>query len=354
MIALASSVPRLAGRPIDLCSVQAMHVTPTPRVGGVGLFAAMAATIYFAPDHLTRPYAEFILATSILFAAGLSEDLGWHVSPRMRLLAATISSLLVVFLLDAWVPRLGLPLIDSLMANGSLGIPLTIFATVGLANAFNLIDGVNGLSGLTAIICSIGLGVISVLAGYDAMVTLLALLTVAIAGFLIFNYPFGLIFLGDAGAYTLGFVLAWFGVAVIMNNPEVSAWAVLLTMFWPIMDTLLAIYRRSMRNKSAMQPDRLHVHQLVMRTLEISVLGRGKRRMANSLTALVLAPFIALPTVAGVFLWDDQTLSMIAFLCLIALYFAGYFLAARAVRTGFLRRKVLPVNATNAAAQRSD
>ena len=71
------------------------------------------------------------------------------------------------------------------------------------------------------------------------------LISAGIFGFFIENYPFGLIFLGDTGAYTIGFVLGWIGIAILINIPDVSPWAILLTLFWSVGDTLLGVYHRS-------------------------------------------------------------------------------------------------------------
>lgn len=194
IILLASSMRRLAGREADLTSVQAAHRVVTPRVGGIAIFAALIATTSFAPIAIETAYAQFVLAAGILFATGLAEDLGWHVPPKGRLFAATVACVLVIVLLDAWVPRIGWSLLDPIMANGLLGIPLTIFVVVGISNAFNLIDGVNGLAGGAAFVCAIGLARISDASGYDAMMVFTVLLALGIAGFLLLNYPFGWIF----------------------------------------------------------------------------------------------------------------------------------------------------------------
>ncbi|MHA7887763.1 MraY family glycosyltransferase [Roseicyclus sp.] len=306
----------------------------TPRLGGIAIFAALIATLPFAPIHIEAAYGNFLLAVSVLFAAGLAEDLGWRVPPKGRLLSAVVASLLVIVMLDAWVPRIGWSVLDQVMVSGVLGIPLTIFVVVGISNAFNLIDGVNGLAGTAALVCAVALGWIAQATEYEAMMTFTALLALAIAGFLLLNYPFGLIFLGDAGAYTLGFVLAWFGVSIVLNHPDVTPWAILLTMFWPIADTLLAIYRRGLGKRPAMQPDRLHVHQLVMRSLEITWLGRDRRAVSNPLTTLVLLPFIVAPAALGVALWDQSALAFMAFVGLMVLFFLAYFVVTFLVSSG--------------------
>ena len=334
IVLTSKSFRPLSGREGDLTSVQSAHRVATPRLGGIAIFASLIATLPFAPVYIETAYGNFLLAASVLFAAGLAEDLGWRVPPRGRLLAAVVASLLVIVMLDAWVPRIGWSVLDQVMVSGVLGIPLTIFVVVGISNAFNLIDGVNGLAGTTALVCAVALGWISHATGYDAMMTFTTLLALGIGGFLLLNYPFGLIFLGDAGAYTLGFVLAWFGVAIVMNHPDVTPWAILLTMFWPIADTLLAIYRRGLGKRPAMQPDRLHVHQLVMRSLEITWLGRDRRAVSNPLTTLVLLPFIVAPACLGVLLWDQPALAVGAFVVLLVLFFVAYFLMTFLVSSG--------------------
>lgn len=327
-----------AGRKSDLKSIQTAHAKRTPRMGGVAIFASLAASILFIPSHLHAPYTKFLFATSILFAAGLAEDFGWNISPKVRLITATIASLTVVILLNTWVDRTGWPFLDTLMRNGTIGIPLTIFVVVGISNSFNLIDGVHGLSAFTGLITCIALAAIATASNNDQIFLLVMLLAASISGFLMINYPFGLIFLGDAGAYTLGFVLAWLGISIISENTEVTPWAILLTMFWPIADTMLAIYRRGIQQRSTIQPDRLHVHQLVMRYIEIFWLGRNRRQISNPLTTAILLPFITFPAILGIMFWNEPLYAFFSFWGVLFMFFLTYFLLLAVARSGYLRR----------------
>lgn len=334
---------RIAGHR-NLDAVQAMHTRPTPRLGGVGVFLGLGFTFLFVSAPLVSPYGKFILATSLLFLVGLAEDLGFGVSALRRLLAVCLASLLVMFLLGVWMPRTDIPLLDAGMGHWAIGIPVTLLVTAGIANGFNLIDGVNGLAAVTAIAGAVALGLIASDAGLTNMVHLTTMLAATVVGFLIWNFPFGRIFLGDAGAYTLGFVLSWFAIAILLRVPEASPWGLLLTLFWPVADTLLAIWRRVRRKAPTMAPDRLHVHQLVMRALEIHLLGRGKRHIANPLTTVVLLPFVVAPPIAGVMLWDDTRGAFLAVLAFTILFFGSYMLAfpllARLQRQNGTRRQV--------------
>lgn len=324
LMALAQGIPRLRGRSDDTTAVQAMHVRLTPRIGGVAIFGALACSLLLAPEALVRQYAEFIIATALIFFVGLAEDLGFRVAPRIRLLTVALASLLVVALIGEWLTRVGLPVVDPLLELWFIGIPFTLLITAGVANGFNLIDGINGLAAVTAIGAAIAISVIAQKAGYLPTAVLCIMMAAVVSGFFLLNYPYGLIFLGDAGAYTIGFVLCWFGIATVLNAPDVSPWAILLTMFWPLADTLLAMYRRSLSNRDPMLPDRLHMHQLVMRGIEILILGRNKRHLSNSLTTAVLAPFVLTPQIIGVMLWDNNMAAFLAVLIFLGLFFGSY------------------------------
>lgn len=332
VVLLRAKFPRLSGRAEDLHSVQSMHTKLTPRVGGLGIFGALALSALFAPNQVSERYADFIFATSLLFTVGLAEDLGFHMSPRRRLLATMGASLLSICLLGVWIPRTGIPGLDMFVDHWAIGVPLTLLVTATISNGFNLIDGVNGLASLTAIVAAIALSQIAQLAGYATMVHLAMMVAAGIFGFFLLNYPFGLIFLGDAGAYTIGFVLSWFGIAILLNAPDVSPWAILLTLYWPVADTSLAIYRRSRSNKDVSAPDRLHVHQMVMRALEICILGRDQRGIANPLTTLVLMPFVVAPPIVGVLLWNQNQNAFLACVGFGVLFFGSYAAAPSLIR----------------------
>lgn len=332
IILLKEWIPRLGGRSHDLYAVQAAHTHRTPRLGGVGIFGALALSMVFAPLTLSAPYQRFMLAVAVLFLVGLLEDLGFDISPLQRLFAAIAASLLTIVLLGVWLPRTDIPSLDAVIGHWAMGVPVTLLVTAGMANGFNLIDGVHGLASLSAIVAAIAMSLIAHEADYRGMEHLAMMVAAGAFGFLLLNYPLGLIFLGDAGAYTLGFVLSWFGISILLRVPDASPWAILLTLFWPAADTLLAIHRRLRRKTNALTPDRLHVHQLVMRALEVCFLGRRRRSIANPLTTLLLMPLVISPAVAGVLLWNESLKAFLAVLIFGALFFGSYAAAPSLIR----------------------
>ena len=324
VVAISPRMPRFYGHTAIKSSIQAIHLRPTPRVGGVAIFGAVGVSATLLQQDLWGSYSGILIGGVPLFVVGLLEDLGFGVSPTKRLLAAIGSSLIVILLTGLWLPRLGIPGADHLASYAMIGVPLTLLVTAGVTNGFNLIDGVNGMAGMTAIGAAFSLSAISATGGNSELWELNLIFVAAVAGFCLLNFPFGLVFLGDAGAYTLGFMLAWFGIAILADVPDVSPWAVLLCVFWPVADMMLAIFRRRLRKAEVTVPDRLHVHQLVMRSLEICLLGRSHRKFANPLTTVVLAPFVLTPPAVGVLLWNDNAEAFIAVVFFASVFVISY------------------------------
>ena len=136
-----------------------------------------------------------ILSAFPIFAIGLAEDLGYDMSPKARLLASAVSSLIAVMLFKVWLSKLGIPILDILLMFSPFAIFFTMFATVGVVNAFNLIDGINGLSSYVSISIAISRSIVAFHVGNLQFTIFLALLSAAILGFMTLNFPFGKIFL---------------------------------------------------------------------------------------------------------------------------------------------------------------
>lgn len=192
----------------DRNAIQSCHTNQTPRVGGMAVGLGLLGSLFVMPESLRAHYALFVISVLPVFLAGLLEDLGFRVSPKWRLIAGGVAGLLAILLLKTWVTRVDVPGFDLLLAFAPFAIGFTIFATAGLSHAFNLIDGLNGLSTGAACAAVVGLIAIAEVSGNDQFIPKNLMLIAAMLGFLVFNFPWGRIFLGDAGAYTLGHLLA--------------------------------------------------------------------------------------------------------------------------------------------------
>ena len=315
----------------DTKAVQNAHKGLVPRMGGLAIYLSIFVFILLLNSKFSL-FQSFdlgtiywlILSAFPVFLAGFLEDLGYNMSSKARIFSSAFSGLLVIFYFKAWISALGIPGLDALLSVATVAIAFTIFAATGVVNAFNLIDGLNGLTGYVAVSSAIALSIIAFQVNDTEMLRLLFILTASVMGFLILNYPSGKIFLGDSGAYILGHILVWCGILLVNFNSIVSPFSILLIFFWPVADTLLSIWRRLRLKRRADQPDRLHFHQLIMRFIEIRFFGRKRRNITNPVATAILVPMVSLPQVLGVFFWNDFLRSVGCSILLIILFFGTY------------------------------
>ena len=164
----------------------------------------------------------------------------------------------------------------------------------------------------------------------------LVLISASVLGFFALNFPFGKIFLGDGGAYTLGHLLVWSAILLINQETEINAFAILLIFFWPVADTGLAIWRRWKLGNPAGHPDRLHFHQLAMRFLEIRFFGRDRRHLVNPLSTVVLVPLISAPQVLGVLFLDNFRAAVWSAIAMSILFLSTYLMGITIAKNGRL------------------
>jgi UDP-N-acetylmuramyl pentapeptide phosphotransferase/UDP-N-acetylglucosamine-1-phosphate transferase len=260
----------------------------------------------------------------VAFAGGIVEDYTGRVSPTRRLLLTMAAATLGYFLLDARIDRLDLPFASWALPYMWITLPLTVLAVAGIANAVNIIDGFNGLASVVCICMLLSLGYVALQVN-DMFVLIAALMVAgATAGFLIWNYPVGLIFLGDGGAYFIGFMLGELALLLVMRNPQVSTWYAALLLIYPTFETLFSVYRRMfVRGKSPAMPDGIHLHSLIFRRIVQWAVGRKEARALirrNSLTSPYLWLFSLMAVIPATVFWRQTWVLMISCLLFIGSY----------------------------------
>ena len=294
---------------------QKFHVHPVPRVGGIGIFAGLMVAV--ASLWLTAPeaakLASILLACGLpAFASGLLEDLTKRVSPAKRLMATAVAAALAAGLLGAVIQRTDIPGLDWLVSLWAAALILTVIAVAGIANAVNIIDGFNGLASMCVVIMLAALAYVAFQIG-DVVIGTLALAGIgAVLGFFLWNFPAGLIFLGDGGAYFLGFFVAELSILLLVRNPEVSPLFPLLVCIYPVFETLFSIYRRRfLRAVPPSMPDGIHLHSLIYRRMLRWAVGDRSAKMLtrrNSMTSPVLWLLCMASVIPAVLFWDRSGL----------------------------------------------
>ena len=308
----------------DTSGPQKFHSRPVPRIGGVGIVAGLVAACVAMSwwETPARTPALLLLVCGVpTLLAGLIEDFTKRVSPAKRLAATAVSAALAIWLMDASVTRTDIPGLDWLVAFAAGAALVTVFAVAGIANSVNIIDGFNGLASMCAVLMLMSLAYVGFEVG-DRTVALLALSGIgAVLGFFIWNFPAGLIFLGDGGAYFLGFYVAEVAILLLHRNPAVSPLFPLLVVIYPVFETVFSIYRRRfLRAMPPSVPDGIHLHSLIYRRVMRWAIGsRGARSLTrrNSMTSPYLWALCMLSVVPAVLFWDNSLL-LSAFLFLFA------------------------------------
>jgi UDP-N-acetylmuramyl pentapeptide phosphotransferase/UDP-N-acetylglucosamine-1-phosphate transferase len=241
------------------------------------------------------------------FLVGSQEDLTKRVSPRRRLAATALSAAVAVWLIDAVITRTAIPGLDWAVSFGWGAAAVTVFVIAGVANAVNIIDGFNGLASMCAIIILASLAYVGFAVG-DTLIAALALIGIgAVLGFFVWNFPAGLIFLGDGGAYFLGFYMAEIAILLLHRNPQVSPMFPLLLCIYPVFETLFSIYRRRwLRGQPVGMPDGAHLHSLIYRRFLRWAAGERTAReltRRNSMTSPYLWALSMVSAVPALLWW---------------------------------------------------
>ena len=241
-----------------------------------------------------------VLASIPAFLFGLTEDLTKKVGVLIRLGATFASGILAWLLSGISLNRLDILGVDWLLAWPVISVIFTSFAIAGIANAVNIVDGFNGLaSGLVAM-SLVALGFVAQSVGDFTLMNVCILLFAVLLGFMAMNFPFGKIFMGDGGAYLIGFCLAWVAILLPIRNPSISPWCSLLACLYPVLEVLFSMARRLSRSLHPGHPDRLHLHSLVKTRIVRKRLAALPPVLINSAVSPLIWSLSAIPCIIAV------------------------------------------------------
>jgi UDP-GlcNAc:undecaprenyl-phosphate/decaprenyl-phosphate GlcNAc-1-phosphate transferase len=285
--------------------------------------------VNFSPDQVFRWMLVFLPAV----AGGIGEDLTHRLPARWRLVLTAVTALLACGLLDLSIVRLDVPVLDNwLHMMPVAGVALAALAVCGLPHAFNIIDGYNGLAGFVALLVCVAIAHVALQLGDRQLAAMVLCMAGATGGFLVWNYPRGLIFAGDGGAYLWGAVIAVACVMLIQRHEQVSAWFPMLLLIYPVWETVFSIYRKSARGLSPGVADALHFHQLIYRRIVRGVFHNDQARqmlMRNNRTSPYLWGFTLLTVAPAVLFWNNTALLMMLCGAFVLVYIASYLMIVR-------------------------
>ncbi len=260
---------------------QRFHEVATPRSGGIGIIGGFILLLFSVFG------IKLLIPTILAFISGIFEDFNNSLSARTRLILQAIAAVFGIYLLNAIILYLGLGIHLPLW----FGYLFTIFVIVGLMNAINIIDGFNGLASGITIVIIISFGYIAYIQDNQELLKVIYIVLGSIFGFFLLVFPKGKIFLGDGGAYLLGFIVAIVGIFLANKYSSVSPWYVLAVLIYPVWEVAFSIVRKLSIGLSPLEPDGYHLHMLVYKHLVKS------NPMASLFIVVLTIPFTLYATI---------------------------------------------------------
>ena len=296
------------------------HQGAIPLVGGLAMFMAFsfaALTLAVPISHLR----SFFAGAALLVLVGVLDDMR-ELSSAARFATQIIAALLMTQLGGVVLQNFGaIGWGGNWFELGEWSITLSVFATVGVINALNMSDGIDGMAGSVSLLVVMALGFVAWVAGDFDSVRLLLLLATVIFAFLLFNARiFGrkraLVFMGDAGSMFLGFVLAWFFIQLSQGESRAMTPVTALWFFAvPLIDTVSQMLRRILKGRSPFAPDREHFHHVLL-------LARYSPEQSLGIV-IAVSVITSLIGLGGLYLGVPEVVMFYGFLLLFATYFLG-------------------------------
>jgi UDP-GlcNAc:undecaprenyl-phosphate/decaprenyl-phosphate GlcNAc-1-phosphate transferase len=300
-------------------AIQRIHLNETPRLGGFIFILSLVSFVAFSNINESIQLFKLILICLIpIIVIGIKEDLFHNVEPAIRLLALLFVGWLFRAQFTGPLPVLAdIPLIGKLLLlQGGISI-FYILSMTAVANGMNLIDGVNGLCGAVALSILGALLFLSYKTSDVVMLSTIFSVILILMPFLIFNYPYGKIFLGDLGAYSLGLIISMLTIILFGRHPEISPWGAVLILVYPVTEVVFSLLRRMLNGVSIYHADTLHLH------LKLFHFFRPQphyKKLANALVTPALSGLWLFPLLSITWVYQKPFYIWIAVILFIALY----------------------------------
>ncbi len=241
-----------------------IHTHPTPKFGGIAIASGVLIVSPFI-FSFDRVIGSYLAASSLMLLLGIIDDVR-IASWKLKLGFSIIATSIVIFGTGVWIENLGNLFGTGDIRLGIWGIPFTFFAVFGVINAINLIDGLNGLACGISSIAFLSFAIFASMIGNETVFYLSVLNLGATLGLFRYNYPKAKIFMGDSGSMFLGLSLAVLALFLTQGEGKVDPMVPVIVLGIPIFDTLRVLLIRMLNRRDPFEPDKTHLHHLMMRS----------------------------------------------------------------------------------------
>jgi UDP-GlcNAc:undecaprenyl-phosphate GlcNAc-1-phosphate transferase len=298
---------------------QRVHEGEIPRLGGVIIYLFLVIFSFVLTNlEFAKGLQISLLCLVPMMLITAKEDLTHNVDYKVRFLGLALSAAALIMIVINSLPVVDhIIVISELFHNPVFSFAFFTLCLITLANGFNFIDGMNGLLSfylLGALMSCVQLSYVVQDTFLIQPILLYALLTIL---FLLANYPWGKIFMGDAGAYLMALLIGSWVINFFGTFESISSWNAGLIFFYPIAEVIYSFIRKLWQKKSPFQPDREHLH---LKVFDILNTAMNKPRLANNLTTVFLAIFWLAPPLILPWVYDSQPMIATALVILIFTY----------------------------------
>jgi UDP-GlcNAc:undecaprenyl-phosphate/decaprenyl-phosphate GlcNAc-1-phosphate transferase len=262
---------------------QDIHEGKVSRLGGLILIILFFS---YAIDVQIIPLSFLFISLLILFPA-LLEDFGFSIKPLIRLSAILMGCFLLVINLN-YLPPFDLSFLNIVFNNFYFQIIFYTLALSTVINGQNIIDGTNGLSASSGIIIFICIGYLGVEINNLEIIQIAIFIVILLISFLLFNFPSGKIFLGDAGSYFIGLLGGYLIIEIFATNPQLPTWSAVIILIYPSLEVIFSYFRKIYSHQSPFLPDNKHLHLKIF-----YLLSKGAIKPSRLYNALV-TPFLSI------------------------------------------------------------
>jgi UDP-N-acetylmuramyl pentapeptide phosphotransferase/UDP-N-acetylglucosamine-1-phosphate transferase len=305
-------------------AIQRIHLNETPRLGGFIFILSLTSFVAFSNTNESMQLLRIMLICLIpIIFMGIKEDLFHNVEPTIRLLALLFVGWLFRAQFTGPLPILtDIPFIGKLLLLQGGASIFYILSMVAVANGMNLIDGVNGLCGAVALSILSALLFLSYKTSDITMLSLIFSVILLIIPFILMNYPYGRIFLGDLGAYSLGFIVSMLTIIFFGRHPEISPWGAVLILIYPSTEIVFSILRRVRKGVSIFHADTAHLHLKIYNFFRLQI---RDRKLANSLVMPTLSMLWLFPFIIATLTYTKSDFIVISVIFFVIIYTLIYY-----------------------------
>lgn len=298
---------------VDIPDHRKVHSGAMPRMGGVAIFLSFIAGVLVLGEF-TSAVIGLVIGSCFIIAIGIVDDIR-GVTPKQKLLVQVIAALIFIYF-GGYVKYMTNPFSGDILFLDYWGVPITLFWLVGISNAVNLIDGLDGLAGGVSCISALVLAVVSFSTGYNIVAMIAVILAFSTLGFLKYNFSPASIFMGDSGSLFLGFVLGAMSIMGFAKGVTMISLVIpILILGIPIFDTFFAIIRRKLDHKPIFEADKGHLHHRLL------AMGLSHKQTVVIIYAITL--FMGVCAIALTMLSSDQAVLILVIASIVLLYGAN-------------------------------